>query len=176
MMALYAFAGSRLIPALQQVYQALAKLRYGKPALDELHQDMTEIGLIGPPGEKVTHEPENLDIRLRSRLELKNVSYRYPEAEVSALRGLNLAIEANMTVALVGGSGAGKTTAIDIILGLLTPEEGEVLIDGVPLDVQNVRSWQKNVGYVPQSIFLIDDTLEANIAFGGRGGTWIAMQ
>jgi ABC-type multidrug transport system fused ATPase/permease subunit len=105
-------------------------------------------------------------LRLTGRLELVDVHYSYPKAERAALEGLDLAIEANTTVGIVGGTGAGKTTTVDVILGLLVPQAGELRVDGVPVIAANRRAWQNSIGYVPQAIFLTDDSVAANIAFG----------
>ena len=94
------------------------------------------------------------------------MTFNYPKAETPVLEDFNLTIHARKMVGLVGGTGAGKTTLIDILLGLLTPQEGEMLIDGVKLDKGNLRMWQRNIGYVPQHIYLCDDTVTRNIAFG----------
>ena len=92
--------------------------------------------------------------------------YSYPLAEREALQGLSLSIPARTTVGIVGGTGAGKTTAVDLILGLLVMQQGTLAVDGQPITPSNVRAWQNNIGYVPQAIFLTDDTVAANIAFG----------
>jgi ATP-binding cassette, subfamily B, bacterial PglK len=164
-LALYAFAGIRLFPALQQVYAAMTAMRFARPVLDRLHKDMA-----GLPGAAADAPPPALvpvaPLRLNARLELADVRYAYPKAERPALDGLSLAVAANTTVGIVGGTGAGKTTAVDLVLGLLVPLAGEIRVDGVPVTAANRRAWQDNIGYVPQQIFLTDDTVSANIAFG----------
>jgi ABC-type multidrug transport system fused ATPase/permease subunit len=165
-LALYAFAGIRLFPALQQVYVAMTTMRFARPVLDRLHQDMREIegaAARAAAGPAAGSQPP---LRLRDRLELADVHYAYPRAERAAVNGLSLTIAANTTVGIVGGTGAGKTTAVDLVLGLLLPQSGEIRVDGVVIDDGNRRAWQDNIGYVPQAIFLIDDTVSANIAFG----------
>ena len=92
--------------------------------------------------------------------------FTYPEAERPALQGLSLLVPARTTVGIVGGTGAGKTTAVDIMLGLLDPTQGRLLVDGVPITRDNRRDWQRSIGYVPQQIFLTDASVAANIAFG----------
>lgn len=163
---LYVIAGARLIPALEKVYRALTDFRFGKPALDALHKDLLEIeredGVTRAGSNAVLSDP----IRLNDELRLDEVGYRYPGSTQFALKGLNLRIPAHATVALVGGTGAGKTTVVDIILGLLTPQEGRLLVDGAVVEGALLRGWQRNIGYVSQSIFLSDDTVSANIAFG----------
>jgi len=94
------------------------------------------------------------------------VSFTYEGALKPALSQVNIAIEGHTSIAFVGQTGSGKTTAVDIILGLLRPTQGHMSVDGIVVDSGNVRAWQRNIGYVPQSIFLSDDTIKANIAFG----------
>jgi ABC-type multidrug transport system fused ATPase/permease subunit len=162
LLGLYAFAGLRLLPALQQIYMALTHMRFARPVLDKLHADVMEHAAApeeAPP-------PDAPALRLRERLELVDLHYAYPKAERGALAGLDLAVPAKTTVGIVGGTGAGKTTAVDVILGLLRPQKGAVVVDGVEVTDALVRGWQKSIGYVPQQIFLTDDTVTANIAFG----------
>jgi ABC-type multidrug transport system fused ATPase/permease subunit len=161
-LGVFAFAGLKMFPALQQIYNSLTKMRFVGPMLDNVHRDMMQTRVEPVVSVATPRAP----LRLREHLDLLDVHYAYPQADRLALRGLNLKIMANTTVGIVGGTGAGKTTAVDIILGLLRPDEGELKVDGVPVTTQNLRSWQDVLGYVPQQIFLIDDTVAANIAFG----------
>jgi ABC-type multidrug transport system fused ATPase/permease subunit len=107
-------------------------------------------------------------VGLRSELRLEGITYRYPNAPRDSLTETSLTIRAGERIGIVGGTGAGKTTMADLILGLLWPTGGRILADEVPIDEENLRGWQKNVGYVPQEIFLIDATISENIAFGQR--------
>ncbi len=162
-LGLFAVASIRLFPAIQQIYQSLSTIRAGQPSLQSLHRDIRNLrrGHV--------HLPDTSDISplpLRDRLEVRDATFHYPGTERSALRGLTLAIPANTTVGIVGGTGAGKTTAVDMILGLLAPEEGEIVVDGRPVTRETLRAWQNNIGYVPQHIYLIDESVAANIAFG----------
>jgi ABC-type multidrug transport system fused ATPase/permease subunit len=158
---IYAVAGARLLPAMQMVYRNLSQLRSNKHVLDALHADLVEAER-NPPLPKPA-EP----LRMRQRLELRDVSYAYPNAERPAVHGLSLEIRANTTVGIVGGTGAGKTTAMDVILGLLPPQSGALVVDGREVVGEaDLRAWRRSLGYVPQSIFLMDDTVAANIAFG----------
>jgi ABC-type multidrug transport system fused ATPase/permease subunit len=166
LMALYAFAGARLLPAMQHVYHALTKLRFGKPALDTLHKDLKDVAANQPGSANRDPSPPMDSVKLQAQLELRNVSYTYPHAQGPALEDLSLTIQAGTTVALVGSTGAGKTTVADLLLGLLEPQRGELLVDGQRIAGRNIRTWQRNIGYVPQHIFLSDDTVAANIAFG----------
>lgn len=166
LMAFYTFAGLRLLPAMQSVYSTLTKIRFGKVALDALHNDLNDTCEKDLKTEETVNNTSPDPIRLENRLELHDVSYTYPEAKTPALNKLTLTIKARTTVALVGSTGAGKTTAVDLILGLLEPQMGELRVDDKRISHQDVRAWQCNVGYVPQHIFLSDDTVAANIAFG----------
>jgi ABC-type multidrug transport system fused ATPase/permease subunit len=158
---LYSFAGLRLLPALQIIYFSLTKITFGRAGLDALHADLTMTSAQNAAGSRDTaHLP------LRERLELRDVTYAYPGSSRSALVDVTLSIPARTTVGFVGATGAGKTTIVDVILGLLGPLQGEVLVDGTPIGRDNVRAWQRTIGYVPQHIFLADDTVAANIAFG----------
>ncbi len=160
----FAFAGVRLLPAMQRVYQGAVKLRFGRPALDALHDDFVNMD----------SEIESYDIAgrsgpalsLKSKLELKDVSFTYPGADRPAIRDISISIEANTTVCFTGATGSGKTTLVDLIMGLLPLDSGEIQVDDTGIDEENVRSWQRSLGYVPQHIFLADDSVAANIAFG----------
>ena len=103
---------------------------------------------------------------LNKKINLKNIHYNYPNTSRSALKDINLIIPAKSTVGLIGPTGCGKTTTIDIILGLLEAQKGTLEVDGKVITKQNSRSWQRSIGYVPQHIFLSDNTVSANIAFG----------
>lgn len=165
--SLYALAGYRLLPSLQGAYRNVTAMRFNIPALEILHRDICEFELATPAiGMQADKGRRSAPLGLRRTLELRDLSYRYPGAEQCALNGVSLTIQANSTVALVGSTGTGKTTAVDVILGLLRPTEGQLLTDGQVITDANIRSWRRTIGYVPQSIFLTDDTVAANIAFG----------
>lgn len=175
LMGMFAFAGIKLLPILSIVYQSLTKLKYGKPALELLHKDMFEViedsdGAIAPrvQTDNLPVHSEQSPTRFSDRLELSKVGYTYPKSQTPALSGIDLTIRANTTVGFAGSTGAGKTTIVDVILGLLPPQEGALIVDGNPISRDNVVSWQRTLGYVPQHIFLADDTITANIAFGIR--------
>jgi len=155
----FAFAGLRLMPTVQQLFRDLAEMRFSQPALEGLHADLT----APDPSEPADTGPA---LPFARSLTLSGVRYRYPGAERDALRGLDIEIAAGTSVGLVGPTGAGKTTVLDILLGLIQPHEGTMSVDGVSVTAANAARWRRNVGYVPQSIFLVDDTIAANIAFG----------
>ena len=157
--ALYAFAGYRLMPALQKIFISFTSLRFVGPALDSLYNDLKN---LKPKTQKENKET----LKLNKNIFLKNIYYNYPNASKTALKNINLNIPVNKTIGLVGATGSGKTTTIDVILGLLEPEKGTLEVDGKIINASNKRSWQRSIGYVPQQIFLSDNTVSANIAFG----------
>ena len=127
LLAVYAFAGLRLLPAVQQVYEQVTSLRYNQPALVSLHKDIMDIRARDAAAGR---DRAASRVHLRDRLELIDVHYSYPLAEREALQGLSLSIPARTTVGIVGSTGAGKTTAVDLILGLLDMQEGTLAVDG----------------------------------------------
>lgn len=162
----FALAGQRLSPALNQVYSNATKMRFGKPALDALHADLMEKTQDSKSLKFMKQALKCPPLGLNNCFELVDVSFWYPKADRPALQNLSLNIKANTTVGFVGSTGAGKTTAVDIILGLLSPTQGSLQVDQVPITEQNRSAWQRTLGYVPQQNFLADDTVTANIAFG----------
>lgn len=158
--ALYAFAGYRLLPAIQNIYVSLTQLRYGGSALDNLHADL--ISLNTPTKKTASHNA----LILEKNITLSAIEFRYPNTESPVLNGLDLSIPARSIAGLVGATGSGKTTAVDLIMGLLEPASGKLEVDGVAINESNIHLWQRSIGYVPQQIFLADDSIAANIAFG----------
>ena len=159
---LYAIGGTRLIPALQKIYSCLSEIQFGAAAVDDVLEDLKQLDAGGAKPDQVKTEP----LHLNKSLQLKNVTFTYEGADVPAINNINLEIESKTGLGIIGTTGAGKSTLIDLVLGLLSPDSGEILIDGVPLTKENLRAWQKTIGYVPQYIFLADDTVTNNIAIG----------
>lgn len=159
--SLYAFAGYRLMPELQQLFVGLANIRFNRAALDDL---MTDLDQFEPDERRPDEDAAFLPFRHAIRFE--SVTFRYPTSEGPVLEDVSLMIPRDRTIGLVGESGSGKTTLVDLLLGLYEPIKGRILIDDEPLNPRTIRRWQKQVGYVPQHIYLCDDTLSANIAFG----------
>ena len=157
--ALYVFAGYRLLPAVQQIYISSTQIRSTLPALDALYKTIASL-------DKAKKNVSRDKLKLTNSIILKNVNYKYPNAKSVSLKNINLKIEACTKVGIVGSTGSGKTTLVDIILGLLEPLDGELEIDGNIVKETNLKSWQQSIGYVPQQIYLADDTIAANIAFG----------
>ncbi len=157
---LYAFAGYRLMPALQQVYGSFTQLRFSGPALDLLNNDLMSL--------KSFDKSKNNDLilQINRSIVFKNINFKYPNARDLALKNIDLEIKAYTKVGIIGTTGSGKTTMVDIILGLLDPTKGTLHVDDNLITLNNKRSWQKNIGYVPQQIYLTDTSIAANIAFG----------
>jgi ABC-type multidrug transport system fused ATPase/permease subunit len=157
--ALYAYAGYRLLPALQNIYKSNSQLRFIAPALDSVYQDYKNL--------KSYHLNQDQSILpFNNNICLKNICYEYPNSSRTALKNVSLNIPSGATVGIVGTTGSGKTTTVDIILGLLEAKEGSLEVDGKVINKQNSRDWQKSIGYVPQHIYLTDDTVIGNITLG----------
>jgi ATP-binding cassette, subfamily B, bacterial PglK len=157
---LYAFAGYRLMPALQFIYRAVSQIRFAEPSLNFLHNDLIKL-------EKLNPSPKNFNIvKFEKDIQLKNIVFKYPNSKNLVLKKLSLKILAKNVVALVGKTGSGKTTIVDLIMSIIDPLNGTLEVDGKIINSNNCKSWQKIIGYVPQQIYLANDTIEANIAFG----------
>ncbi len=157
--SLYAFAGYRLIPALQVIYSSFTKFAFASPSVDQIYNDLKNLNKIQMP-------ENNNNLYLKKEINLNSISYDYPESSKTALKNVSLKIDLNTTVGFVGSTGSGKTTTADIILGLLEAQKGTLEVDGEIITKKNSRTWQKSIGYVPQFIYLSDDSISANIAFG----------
>lgn len=163
LIALYVVAGNRLMPAFHQIFAGLAAIRFHGASLDELYADMSGLpSARRPRAPKGSRTPSNRGSEIRFR----GLSFEYPGSERQALANVDLVIPPHATVGFVGSTGSGKTTMVDLLLGLFSPTAGEILIDGQRLDASTMDMWRSRIGYVPQHIFLCDDTIARNIAFG----------
>ena len=156
--ALYVFAGYRLMPALQQIYSSFTQLTFISPSLNKLYLDFKNL--------KQVDSYQHVDFTFNKNIILKNIYFNYPNTSRIALKNLTLTVPSKSTIGLVGATGSGKTTTVDIILGLLEANKGTLEVDGRVITNLNTRSWQRLIGYVPQNIYLADDSIAANIAFG----------
>ena len=157
--SLYIFAGYRLMPAIQQIYASFTSLTFSAPALEKMYNDLKNL-------KPITLNENKSILSLNKSINLKNIHYNYPNTSRVSLKNINLEIPAKSTVGFVGSTGSGKTTLVDIILGLLEAQKGTLKIDEKVITKENTRSWQRSIGYVPQYIYLKDDSIAANIAFG----------
>ena len=183
-LAAFAMAAVRLMPSVNRMTAALNTMAYQEPALDKMleHLSVTDRWEQEERREmsncKIKKMTEKVDkgkskgatiridrVLIEDKVELSNITYFYPNTEKTVLQNASMEIPIGKSVGVVGASGSGKTTAIDILLGLLPPQEGQVLADGIDIQEDYV-GWLSQIGYIPQMIFMLDDTIRANVAFG----------
>lgn len=162
-LTLFAMATVRLMPAVQQISSMYTALRYNLVAIDPLYDDLSSLEPYRK--EFLSDRNSGKKLALQSKIVAEQVSYSYPGSDELALKDLSFTIPKGKAVAFVGESGAGKTTIVDLLLGLLEPTHGSINVDGVNIQ-NNLSAWQTNIGYIPQSIYLGDETLRNNVAFG----------
>lgn len=164
LVSFFAFAGYRLLPSFQDIFNSLTVLKFNTAVLDKIHKDMID-GDLGK--DNIQFDREIIQpLPFNDRIELKNICFSYPGNNKLALENIDLVINKGSFIAFIGKTGAGKTTLVDLLLGLLHPNKGLFTVDGVKITDKNIRDWQANLGYVPQQIYLADDSITRNIAFG----------
>ena len=162
-LSIFAVAAFRMIPSFNRITAYVGTVLFGKPAVNHVYNDIKE---MRENEENVRLEIEDkFEFSMKTDIELKEVTFRYPEGEDNVLENISLTIPHMKSVALIGASGAGKSTLADIILGILKPQSGVIEGDGVNI-LEHLRPWHKKIGYIPQVIYLMDDSIRANIAFG----------
>ena len=154
---LFAVAAVRLLPSVRNILTSLTAIRYNLHTIDTL-SDISN--------DKMEIDNSSERIHLHQQMEVRNISFRYAENAQSVIEDFSLTIKQGERIGIRGASGAGKSTLMNLLLGLYAPDKGEILIDGIKLDQTTRRKWQNSVGYVPQSVFLLDSTLLENIALG----------
>lgn len=159
-LSLYAVAGYRLLPALQRAFVSASRLKHNLPVLQKLHPDLYASLHFKP------YDIAKEALPFKEQFVLKNVQFHYENMPQLVLNDLDLTIKKGQIVAFVGSTGAGKTTLIDLIVGLLNPTKGEILVDKKPLNKASQKAWQAQIAYVPQEVFLFDDTVARNIVIG----------
>jgi ATP-binding cassette subfamily C protein len=164
-LALLGVAVVRLMPSFTKISGNFSSLKWGERALNVVYDDVVAL----EEEERVVKERQKEGLRkplpFSHEIRIENLTYAYPGADQQALHEVSLTIPKNVAVGFVGPSGAGKTTIVDVILGLLTPTAGEVRVDGIDIQ-ERLPTWQRKIGYIPQSIYLTDDTVRGNVAFG----------
>jgi len=163
MLSVYALAGFKLLPAFQQIYSSFTLIKSHLAAYNAIRDELLKSTLLDISG---TSSNYSVKTRFNKTIKFRNITFIYPGKKEPALNSLNLEIESKQIIGLVGPSGSGKSTFTDILLGLIDPSSGQIFIDGEILSNNNKQNWQKNLGFVPQSIFLSDATIKENIAFG----------
>lgn len=157
--AVYAFAAYRIVPVLKSLFESTEEILYAGPILSFLLKEMQDI----PKNKARDHQNP---VHFNKSLCFRNVSFTYPTSNKPVLKNLSFSIDKGKIVCLKGPSGVGKSTTLDLILGLHSPDAGSIEIDGTPIHSTNMKSWQKQIGYVPQNIQILEDTVTHNIAFG----------
>ncbi len=160
--SVYAIGTIKLLPAFQQIYSSIAIIKANIPAFESIQQDLYDSLSAG----EISIEVEESYLHPEKHISLEKVSFTYPNKQEPALNGLNISIPVNNVIGIVGPSGSGKSTLIDILLGLIEPDQGLLKIDNKIIDSKNCRSWQNTIGFVAQSIFLSEGSIAENIAFG----------
>ncbi|ABI57695.1 ABC transporter ATP-binding protein [Alkalilimnicola ehrlichii MLHE-1] len=160
-LGLYVFAGYKLLPAMQHIYAGVSRMRFSGQLVADIHDDLRERPRLAP----IDGAPP-APLRPRREIALEGIDFTYPQADTPALQGIDLHIPVGRTVGVVGSSGAGKTTLIDVLLGLLLPQAGHIRVDGTAIDDRQRPAWRRALGYVPQHIFLSDASVAENIALG----------
>ncbi len=178
-LAMFVAAAFRLMPSANRIISAVTAIRANLPRIDLICRDLQAADSAAP--KDPIDQPKGSRLGFIECIELRGLTFRYAPEAGPALDGLSLSIPKGSSVALIGTSGGGKSTAIDILLGLLTPQSGEVLVDGVDIR-SDISAWQKKIGYIPQPVYLYDDTIRRNVAFGlpdeeiDDGEVWRALQ
>jgi len=165
LLSIYALAGFKLLPAFQQIYTSLAQVRGNLAAFEALREDLHASATAAPHSGQASSEPRAY-LPPRKSIELEHITFAYPGKVEPALRDVTVEIPVNQVIGLVGASGSGKSTLIDVLLGLLRPQQGALHVDGAPVTEDRLRAWQNSLGFVPQAIFLADSSIRENIAFG----------
>lgn len=158
-----AVASVRLLPSVNRISQSMADVSFREPMLDKVIESLQDVFAREKEEElKKAEEPIICGI---SKLSLSHITYHYPKGQVNVLDDASMVIQKGQSVGIVGTSGAGKTTLVDILLGLLQPQEGTVLVDGIDIK-EDMSGWLSRIGYIPQTIFILDGDIKANVAFG----------
>jgi len=159
LLGVLAVGAQKLLPALQQTYSSYSMIKSAKSSFIDV------LNLLNQPLPSASHDLTSL-IPFKEEVVFKNLSFRYAKDTPWILKNVNLSFKKGETIGFIGVTGSGKSTLVDILMGLLPPTSGELLIDGVSITRENRRSWQTHISHVPQNIYLIDSTIQENIAFG----------
>lgn len=159
-LSLFAIAVIRLVPSANRITTSITTIRYYWPSIEVVSRDIAEAQIPVK-----TESADAASYRIREKIELRNVRYTYPGSDKTVIKDVSIDIPRGSSVAVIGPSGSGKTTLVDILMGLYRPDRGAVLVDGKDIQLF-LESWKKSIGYVPQNIYLMDDSIRRNVAFG----------
>lgn len=161
LIGMMALAIIRILPSAIRMLNAIGDLRYFSTTIDSIIDDLNYL-------DAYTKEARNDkgELRFEEKLAFEHVSFTYPDAPKPAISDISLEFKRGEVVAFIGGTGAGKTTLVDVLIGLLSPTSGRITVDGVALTKENTRAWQRSIGYISQQVYLLDDSLRRNVALG----------
>ena len=154
-----ALSAQRLLPLLQQIYFGISSIRGVKSSLND------GLELLRKPSKNYIDSSQVKPLKFNHHIKLEDVSFSYKGSKVGIFSGINLTIEKGDCIGLIGDSGCGKSTILDILMGLLLPTQGRLIVDGKKIDSNNIIQWRSNISHVPQSVFMTDDSIENNITF-----------
>lgn len=180
-LGVFAVAAFKLLPSVNKISGYLGTIIHNGVVVDVIEQELQHIRLLEQNINKEMTEVQT-EVTFEREICLDQISFRYPDAEEDVLEDVTLAIPKNKSVAFIGPSGAGKTTLVDLVLGVMNPTEGHIRIDGQRLEDDNVRAWHKQIGYIPQTIYMLDDTIRNNVRFelteekGDDARIWEALE
>ncbi|WP_110969244.1 ABC transporter ATP-binding protein [Pseudomonas huaxiensis] len=161
-LAVFGLAAFKLLPSFQQIYSGVAQVKSNVSAFDSVKKDLARARAAAAAASAGRAD----DLLLTGHVELRSVGFQYPNKPTAALNDISLAFPLKSVIGIVGPSGSGKSTLVDVLLGLISPDKGELRVGGKLVNSENIRSWQDQLGYVPQSIFLTEGSIVENVAFG----------
>lgn len=168
-LGVFAAAAFKLLPSVNKISSYFAAIVHNGVVIDKVRDEYREIHEheknIGLSSDGKAEETEHKIITLNNEIKVENLEFSYPDTEVPVLSNVSIKISKNCSAAFIGPSGAGKTTFVDLILGILTPQKGKITVDNIDIH-EGMRSWHDKIGYIPQTIYMLDDTIRNNIAFG----------
>jgi len=167
-MGVIGFAALRLLPAAQILYAQLSQISTSRHNVEEIYEEFKKTSCDNTRivRRKQITAPTDIPMTWNREVRLENVTFEYHGGHKPVINNINLTVEKNISIGIIGPTGSGKSTLVDLILGLHSPTSGRIFIDEIPLADENIRAWQAGIGYVPQDVFLLDDTIARNIAFG----------
>ena len=163
-LSVFALAVIRILPSSSRIATNLSNIMFGWTSINAIYDDLKSVEELQRNQQNKDRNENTVEIPFQKQFEISNLFFKYNESDKYVLEDTNITIPKNVSIALVGSSGAGKTTLADVILGVLEYESGDVRVDNRIIDVTS-RNWQKKIGYIPQSIYVLDDTIRRNVAF-----------